>query len=494
MPIPYFKDLKIEAITQSIVILDIDGTLLADSETVVDDVTAVVVKKLSAQGNMVYLVSNGFSHKKERNLAIAKQLDVTFYASGYKKPLKLAVAPLVAGATKPVIIIGDKFLTDGLLAVNLGVPFVTVRSLRSAADPLYSKIAYALDRLVKKFFSAWARPPFYAAALYGFTAAEPLTILTQPPKTFQNIWSVALESIKIAVKDLLFAVTKKPRYLTAGGPRAVIRSLLTGLDELKVAYRFNPWQHQATSTACVIRGVDTLRWALDQKQKGFIKTIVAGPNIVVTPADENRLIMDVQINHVVVPSQWNKDWWVSFDQSLEHRITPWAAGVSDNGPGRDPKGLCLVYSKNVDEKLFSRIIESLWEHKVPITVSAYGQFHQHEYFRLLKKTRMLIYLSNFESQGLALHEAWMADIPTLVFSGGQMRYNEHHWENPLISAPYFDPRCGLIFTSEADFESKLLEFIEKYDTFTPRNYSLEHFTDAIAARRYLDVVESAQKQ
>jgi hypothetical protein len=82
------------------------------------------------------------------------------------------------------------------------------------------------------------------------------------------------------------------------------------------------------------------------------------------------------------------------------RAEVWPAGVRDRGASRDPKGVCIVYSKNVDEKVFHKIIETLWTHKLPIVVSNYGKFHQEEYFRLLGKARMLVYLSEFESQSI----------------------------------------------------------------------------------------------
>lgn len=493
MDIPFFKELHVEPLTKAFIILDIDGTLVHDAESGVEAATEAVIKQLITQGNSIYLVSNGFSNKRERNRKIAKGLGVTFYESKAKKPFAAAVAELLQKNNAPVVVIGDKFLTDGLLAINIRAPFIRVRSRRASSDSLYSKAAYAADQLASRLFGGLARPPHYLAALYGRPLNLSITVLTRPPASWMNFWEVAVEPLKIGLKRILFGLTRKPRYITTTGPYGVIRSLLAGFDELRAPYLFNPWQHCVSPTVCVIRGTETLRWAIDQKRRGFIKTIIAGPNIVVTPQDENRLIMDLAIDRIVVPSPWNKDWWVSFDQSLERRIWPWAAGVSDHGVGRTPKSVCLVYSKNTDERLFNKIIESLWTHKLPIAVSSYGQFHQHEYFRLLKQARMMVYLSDFESQGLALHEAWMADIPTLILNKGSLEYQEYRWSDPLIGAPYFDPQCGLLFSNAEDFESKLIEFLEKYETFTPRRYSLAHFTNAITARKYLDIVEGAQK-
>ena len=493
MTIPYFKDLNLGPIKESIVILDIDGTLLADNEQAIDEATTTAVKKLLAQGNMVYLCSNGFSHKHERNHAIAKQLGVTFYETEHKKPLKMAVLPLVTGATKPVVVIGDKFLTDGMLAVNLGVPFIAVRSLRSGKEELYSRLAYIFDDLAKRLFAGWARPPHYADTLYRAAAPQILTIVTRPPLTVRRLVDLLEETAKRFAKKILFSITRKPRYLSVGGPQAVIESLLAGLADLNIPHRYNPWQHQVTPTVSVVRGVDTLRWALEQKQKGFIKTIIAGPNIVVAPPDEQNLIKSPLIDKVIVPSEWNKKWWMTFDQLFETRATVWAAGVTDHGGTRNPKGVCIVYSKNADERLFNKIMETLWTHKLPIVVSNYGQFRQAEYFRLLKHARMLVYLSEYESQGIALNEAWMADIPTLVWNRGYFMYQDKRFEDATVGAPYLTADAGLPFEGDADFELKLIEFLEKYDTFKPREYSLAHFTNAICARKYLNIIEDAQK-
>jgi len=490
----YFRQLNLTPIVKSIVILDIDGTLLSDGDETVGVEEVAAVKRLVEQDNQVYLVSNGFSHKKSRNKSIASELGVTFYETEYKKPLKLSVAPLVIGTSKQVIIIGDKFLTDGLLAVNLEVPFIRVRSIRSNKDSLYVKLAYHLDDLVSNFASSLARPPYYYQKLINKESVGIITILTEPPKQLRKIWEFLQRELKRQLKQLIFLTTRNSRYQNTGGPEAVINSLLAGFEDLNVPHFYNPWQHQVTPVVGVVRGVTTLRWALDQKSKGFVRTIVAGPNIVVIPPDEHNLMSDPRIDRVVVPSQWNKEWWMSFDQAFDSKAVTWPAGVSDNGSNRNPEGVCIVYSKNADEKLFHKIMEVLWTHKLPIVVSQYGKFKQHEYFRLLKQAKMMVYLSESESQGIALHEAWMADIPTLVWNRGYLGYQNYRFDHPAIAAPYMTPECGLQFKDDGDFEQKLIEFLEKYEGFKPRAYSLAHFTNKITTRKYIDIVYEVDQQ
>lgn len=489
----YFKELNLAPIKNSLIILDIDGTLLADGDRTgaIDPAAAANVQKLTAQGNQVYLCSNGFSHKLERNRGVAKRLNVSYHETPYKKPLKISVVPIVTAANKPVIVIGDKFLTDGLLAVNLDVPYIEVRSLRSSKDPLHSRLGYLIDA-VGRYLLCWlARPPYYDYELRDTPEPLLLTLLTRPPLTVKLLPKLAADKCKRAVKIVLFSITKKSRYIYFGGPESVIRSLTVGLTGLKTPHQLNPWFWKVSATVGVVAGVDSLKWALAAKQKGFIRTIVAGPNIVMTPLDEHGLLQNQAINKIVVPSQWNKEWWLTFDQALASLIIPWPAGVEDRGPGRDSKGFCLIYAKNVDEKIFRSIIDTLWEHKYSIVVSQYGQFKQAEYFRLLGKARFIVYLNQSESQGLALTEAWMANVPTLVWNRGYFEYQGKRFEDATVAAPYLSAECGLTFKDEADFEGKLIEFKERYDSLHPRDYALAHFTDLHAARNYLAILRTA---
>lgn len=310
----------------------------------------------------------------------------------------------------------------------------------------------------------------------------PLTILTEPPQNFKRL-----------IKNALFFLTRNPRFLTVGGPASVIGSLTRGLNELGIPFRLNPGINGMTSTVAVVSGVKALQWAIGAKKKGLIKTLVAGPNIVVAPTDFDNLIKDPVITKVIVPSEWNKKWWLTFDQYFLDKAVVWPAGAQDHGNLRDKDGVCMVYSKNADEKLFNRIIETLWEHKFPIAISKYGQFRQSEYFRMLKKTKFMIYLSESESQGLAMLEAWMADVPTLVWNRGYFEYQGRRIDEPTVAAPYLTPACGMVFSGADDFESKLLEFIEKYDSFKPREYALSRFTDRFCAGKYIEIIRNAEK-
>jgi glycosyltransferase involved in cell wall biosynthesis len=54
--------------------------------------------------------------------------------------------------------------------------------------------------------------------------------------------------------------------------------------------------------------------------------------------------------------------------------------------------------------------------------------------------------------------------------------------------PYFDGRCGVKFSSIADFPDALSQFMEKLtsDQFFPREYIVERLSLEMCAERYLE--------
>jgi hypothetical protein len=272
------------------------------------------------------------------------------------------------------------------------------------------------------------------------------------------------------------------------GPQAVLQSLQRGFKALGLDYRMDEIISQPVASAGVLSGVKTLLWAIGQKKAGRIKKLAAGPSIAVTPRDYSALMASPEIDTVIVPSDWNRRWWVSLNPGLEPKIKVWAAGVRDSGELVSPEGQCLVFKKDVPENVFLGVMEILKKLNLAFEVLEYGRFSPEQYRDSLAKSKFMVYLTQSESQGMALHEAWMAGVPTLVWDQGFYSYKGYRWADEKISAPYLTPECGLFFKGPEDFENRLDIFLKNYQNFTPRRYSLSNFTDAICAKRYLELL------
>lgn len=273
------------------------------------------------------------------------------------------------------------------------------------------------------------------------------------------------------------------------GPVAVERSLRQGLSELGTEFQMNDSNPKPGDIACVLNGVKTLHWVLDKKRADAIAKIVAGPNIVVTPEDHGKLILSPLIDAYIVPAQWSIDWWVGMEPEFREKLKLWPAGVQDLGTMQNPQGHCLVYKKNIPEQLFTGILKVLGEKNLKYRVFKYGHFTHEEYMNELRGVSYMLYLSEHESQGLALHEAWMGNVPTLVWNRGGFTYKGDFIAMENVAAPYLTGESGMEFRNAEDFEKVFSEFLEKLPKFTARQYSLENFTDKKAAEKLISIIK-----
>lgn len=308
-----------------------------------------------------------------------------------------------------------------------------------------------------------------------------ISILTKPPgfHPFSRKW------LARCVKKIL----GKGR-----GPEAVISSIIRGFGLIGTDFAldsFSPGTNGKADVAVAVSGVDTAEAAVSLKKAGVIRRLIVGPTIVVTPLDANSLLRKPEIDALLVPSQWVKDFYVSLAPELESKIYIWAAGVKASSAS-DKSGAPILYLKNDDAKLIESIEQSLREKKIEPTKIIYGSYKKEAYAKALSHAPYMIYVGKTESQGIALHEAWMADVPTLVYNPKTWSNGVQSWTDPKIAAPYMSNACGEFFTEECDSES---EFRGEFDAFTtklgsysPRSYSLEHFTDRKSAEHLLTII------
>lgn len=139
------------------VILDIDGTLVAVGDGVVSPVIAAAAERLKRE-NLVYLLTN--RGDKSRAAKVAAELGLPLIFTPHRKPDRRTVTGL---SLKDPVVIGDKWLTDGLFAKAIGADFIRVSRLTHPADPWFDKATFLLDDLVLGIFHhvALLRPRHY---------------------------------------------------------------------------------------------------------------------------------------------------------------------------------------------------------------------------------------------------------------------------------------------------------------------------------------------
>jgi predicted HAD superfamily phosphohydrolase YqeG len=133
--------------TNAVVILDVDGTIVPDCGRAASEAVVRKVMELKSRGNELRLCSNSRrSDYAERLARLGAQLDVNVCPVPSRKPSKLALAGVELGG-RAIVVIGDKDLTDGLLARRVGARFIKVRRKLDPADRFVSRLANLFDNV-----------------------------------------------------------------------------------------------------------------------------------------------------------------------------------------------------------------------------------------------------------------------------------------------------------------------------------------------------------
>lgn len=157
----YFKELDLQILRDATVILDIDGTIAYDKGIRVLEEEQKKLMELKQVAKKIILISNG-TH--DRTLEMAGTEGVLAHLSAFKKPSrKIWQALEEEGHYNPkenVVVVGDKFVTDGLFALGARVPFIHVRSVQEEKSAFYHRVVFYIDDLIGKSFDLFrlARP------------------------------------------------------------------------------------------------------------------------------------------------------------------------------------------------------------------------------------------------------------------------------------------------------------------------------------------------
>ncbi|PID51925.1 MAG: hypothetical protein CR972_04440 [Candidatus Moraniibacteriota bacterium] len=142
----FFHQIVTKDIFDSVVILDIDGTVTCSSQTEICPEVVAVIRKLQER-NAVYIFSNNYNGKRSR--IIAKKLQLPYIEAPHKKPNKKILNYIDTG-TCTVVAIGDKYLTDGLFAQFAKTKHIRVKRYRCKEDSLFDKASCLFDDCVYK--------------------------------------------------------------------------------------------------------------------------------------------------------------------------------------------------------------------------------------------------------------------------------------------------------------------------------------------------------
>ncbi len=288
------------------------------------------------------------------------------------------------------------------------------------------------------------------------------------------------------------------------GQRRVFINLCAGLDRLGVPYRVNDFRHARRhpgEVACIVGKPHVLDRA------AWENPILFGASVFSHPVDDPDLLRRRPVVRILVPGDWMRAMFAeTYGDDVVHA---WPIGIDTDRWAPAPSGArpvdVLVYDKvrwehdHYEATLIAPVLDACARRGLRVATLRYGAYREAEFERLLGRVRLMVFLCEHETQGIAYQQALSAGVPVLAWDrGGEWRDPAYHPHRvrfaPVTSVPYWDERCGERFAGAADFPAALdrLEARARSHDLDPRSYVLEHLTLERAARAYLQHAAAAE--
>lgn len=132
---------------------------------------------------------------------------------------------------------------------------------------------------------------------------------------------------------------------------------------------------------------------------------------------------------------------------------------------------CLIYFKNREEQDLQKVTKFLIFKNIPYKLFKYGTYSNNDLINEARKSKFCVLINGSESQGIAVQEILMTNLPIFVWNVKSANLN-----NISSSAPYFDDRCGMIAGNFNEFINNFDNFVNNLNYYEPRQIILDKMT------------------
>ena len=320
-----------------------------------------------------------------------------------------------------------------------------------------------------------------------------LTVLTTPVPTEGERLG---RGIRRRVRRLVKPGVPLPSTSRYPGHFALVRSVVEGLQRIGADFNFNPGRISAIARVVYAPANEALRQAIQLKRDGHIDYLVAGPVNALFAEECDGILQEPEVDRVIVAHGWTRDFFQGAPALLhKSRVCPCGVDTDAWKPSdrRDDRTLALVYWKSGDEA-FCEEVEGivrgcgLEPRRLRALAGEHAMFTAADYRSLLDRSTIAVFLSAFETQGLALAEAWSMNVPTLAWDPqGSAEWRGRSFQ-ARSSAPYLTADTGRTWRTIDTLETTLRGALQDRASFQPRAWMVAHMTDAICAAALLAII------
>lgn len=227
------------------------------------------------------------------------------------------------------------------------------------------------------------------------------------------------------------------------------------------------------------------------------KKYIFGPQFSIVPDQKSYSLSNKYKNVIYIqPSDWARDVWKN---DYNFNVVPletfgYCVDIDKYHPSNEEKSEVFVYVKRRDHHDVLYVLNILNEKNVKYVLFEYGKYNEEDYINILKKSKYGIWIGSQESQGFALECALSMGVPLLVWNVSKL--SQEFWcpsyyydiKTPVTSIPYWDNRCGEFFYNKEQFIDTYNKFINKLDTYKPRDFILDKLSPAHRSLALIDLI------
>jgi hypothetical protein len=322
-------------------------------------------------------------------------------------------------------------------------------------------------------------------------AAPFLTVLATP---IAGAARRLYQGMRSALRPLVKPGVPLPFSSPYPGHYAVTRSVVEGLRANGADFNFNPRAFRQLAHVVYAPANEALRQAALLKREGRIDFLAAGPTNALFPSECDSILLMPEIDLLIVASDWVADLLREEAPALalKTRVSPSGVDAAYWSPSpRRTRAEAVVYWKSGDEAFCGEIERHLARHGLVPRRVRYGSYTAEQFKTALDTAALAVFVSQFETQGLALAEAWSMDVPTVVWDPrGPVEWRGRTFRKGS-SAPYLTPETGVAWRTLDELGAAIADVRSSRAGLRPRQWVLEHMTDAIRARAFFRVMTEA---
>jgi len=229
------------------------------------------------------------------------------------------------------------------------------------------------------------------------------------------------------------------------------------------------------------------------------KKYIYGPHFSVFP---NYLINGINKENSVyiMPSKWALNSWNSVFNRINMEVLTFPVNVERFNEKRklierihDEESEIFIYYKRRNPEELLKIVNFIENKGIKYKIFDYERrYYEEEYINCLRNSKYGIIVDAHESQGFAIEEALSCNVPLLVWNVKTMdqEFRSNYPKFECTTVPYWDERCGELFTEYEELEETYNKFIEKLEMYKPREYIIENLSVGVCADKLINIINN----